>query len=208
MRKSTAQLIWLLAAVLVPVPASAQAWDAPSFFSPRPGEDVGLYAFTAEATDDWGFAAIWRQSGNINLGVRAGIVGRDHIILGAEFYRPFDLLGPGSGLLMSWAFGVGASFNEVTTLRVPLGISVGAALGTAGGVQLMPYVHPRVAFQLAAYDLDGRERTVTSGRLDIDIGADAAIGPSFVLRVGATLGETTTFGAGAAYRLQRRLIVR
>jgi hypothetical protein len=208
MRKSTASLVWLLAAILVPVPAAGQAWDAPSFFSPRPGEDVGLYAFTAEATDDWGFAAIWRQSGNINLGVRAGLVGSDHIILGAEFYRPFDLLGPGSGLLMSWALGVGASFNDVTALRLPLGISVGAGLGTVGGVQLMPYVHPRVAFQLEAYDLDGREQTDTSVRFDIDIGADAAIGPSFVLRVGATLGETTTFGAGAAYRLQRRLIVR
>jgi hypothetical protein len=185
---------------------AAQSWDAPSFFSPRPGEDLGLYGVTAEGADEWGIAAIWRQSGNLNLGVRAGLMG-DHYMLGAEFYRPVELLGPGSGLLTAWVLGLGTSFNGVTTLRVPLGISAGVNLG-AGGVQLMPYVHPRVAFELAAYDLGGREETDTDFRFDIDVGADAALGESFVLRVGATIGETTTFGAGIAYRLQRRLIVR
>lgn len=201
--------LMVMAALVVAAPTSlaAQAWDAPSFFSPRPGEDLGLYAMTAEGSDDWGLAAIWRQAGNLNLGVRAGLMG-DHILLGAEFYRPFNLLGPQSGLLTSWVLGVGAGFNDVTTLRVPLGVSAGISLGTPGGVQLIPYAHPRVAFELAAYDTGGREETDTDFRFDIDVGADALLGESFVLRVGATLGETTTFGAGIAYRLGRRLIVR
>jgi hypothetical protein len=146
------------------------------------------------ATSTWAFAS--------------GSSGSDHIILGAEFYRPFDLLGPGSGLLMSWVLGVGAIVQRGHGTAVPLG-SVSAPHSAPPAVcSSCRTCTPGWRFELAAYDLDGREQTDTSGRFDIDIGADAAIRPSFVLRVGATLGETTTFGAGAAYRLQRRLIVR
>ncbi|CAN5810998.1 hypothetical protein BH23GEM9_BH23GEM9_14750 [soil metagenome] len=190
-------------------PAAAQAWDSPSFFSPRPGEDIGLYVLKVEGIDDIGISAIWRMEGNINLGVRAGIIGRDHYAIGAEFYRPLNLLGPQSPLLMSWILGVGATFNDVTMLRVPLGLSVGTSFGTPGSVLLTPYVHPRAALDVSAYDLPGgQEQTDTDVRFEIDLGADANLGESFVVRVGATIGESNVFGAGIAYRFSRRLIVR
>jgi hypothetical protein len=190
-------------------PAAGQAWDAPSFFSPRPGEDIGIYITKPEGSDDLGIAAIWRMEGNLNLGVRGGIAAGDHISIGAEFFRPLDLLGPQSTLLMSWILGVGATFNDVTMLRVPLGVSAGVAFGTPGAVQVTPYAHPRVALDVIAYNLpDGQEQTDTEFRFEIDVGADAALGRSFVLRVGATIGESNTFGAGIAYRFSRRLIVR
>jgi hypothetical protein len=186
---------------------AGQAWDNPTFFSPRPGEDIGIYVIRPEGVDDLGFTAIWRMEGNLNLGVRAGIAGGDHYLIGAEFYRPLDLLGP--PLLMSWVLGVGATFNDVTMLRVPFGISAGMAFGQPGGVQLLPYVHPRVALDVLVFNLpDGREETDTDVRLEVDLGADARLGESFVVRVGATIGEWNTFGAGIAYRFSRRLVVR
>lgn len=185
---------------------SAQSWEMPTFHSPRPGEDIGIYVIRPEGVDDLGFAAIWRMEGNLNLGVRGGYA-QDYWSLGAEFYRPIPL--GTDGLLVSGVAGLGASFNGATMLRVPLGVSVGLAFGSPGGVQLLPYAHPRVALDVLAYNLpDGREQTDTDVRFEIDLGADARLGDAFVVRVGATLGDANTFGAGLAYRFSRRLIVR
>jgi hypothetical protein len=190
-------------------PVAAQAWDAPSFFSPRPGEDLGIYAVRPDGGDDWGVVGIWRTEGNLNLGVRAGWLAGESLMVGAEFHGPLELLGPGSGLLMSWVLGGGASWRSGWLhARIPLGISLGAELGTPG-LLLLPYVHPRVALDVFAYDLPGgQEQTDTEIRFDVDLGADAALGQSFVLRVGASLGDINTFGAGIAYRLPRRITVR
>jgi hypothetical protein len=210
----TRRVITLVASLLLgsATGAAAQvAWDAPTFFAPRPAEDIGLYAWVPEhAAVDYGFAGIWRQHGNISLGVRLGLAGSDNYMIGAEFFGPLHLLGPQSGLLTSWVLGLGATFNDVTQLRMPLGVSVGASLGSTGGVQLMPYVHPRVALDILAFDVGGREQTDTEINFAVDVGADAALGEMFVVRVGATIGGTgaTSFGAGIAYRMSRRLIVR
>jgi hypothetical protein len=196
------------ASVSPAAPVSAQAWDAPTFFSPRPGEDLGIYVIDADGFDDPGFAAIWRQEGNINLGVRAGLAGGDHFSVGAEFYGPLDILGPGSPLLLSWIVGAGATFNDATWLRIPLGVSAGLDLGSTGPVRIMPYVHPRVAFDLVAFDTPSGEETESEVNLDVDLGADIGLGRQFVLRVGYTIGDRDAMGVGIAYRMGRRLVVR
>lgn len=190
-------------------PLSAQAWDAPSFFSPRPGEDIGLYIIRYEGGGDPGFAGIWRQEGNINLGVRAGLAGGgDLFSVGAEFYGPLDVLGPQSPLLISWIVGAGGTFNDATWLRIPLGLSIGMNLGSPGTIRIMPYVHPRVAFDLIAFDTPAGEETESEFNLDVDLGADIGLGQQFVLRVGATIGDLDAIGAGIAYKMGRRLVVR
>jgi hypothetical protein len=189
-------------------PLSAQAWDSPSFFSPRPGEDIGLYVIDAEGGGDLGFAGIWRQEGNINLGVRAGLAGGDHFSVGAEFYGPLDVLGPQSPVLLSWIVGAGATFNDVTWLRIPLGASIGMNIGTSSSIRIMPYIHPRVAFDLLARDTPAGEETETELNVDLDLGADIGLGQQFVLRVGATIGDLDAIGVGVAYKMGRRLVVR
>jgi hypothetical protein len=208
-RISGAAALLLSLGFLVPVPASAQAWDAPSFFSPRPGEDLGLYAVKPDGGGDWGVMGIWRTEGNLNLGVRAGWLEGHSYMVGAEFHGPLDLLGPGSGLLLSWVLGAGASWRDgFLHARIPLGLSAGVELGTPD-LLLIPYVHPRVALGVRAYDLPGgQERTDTDVRFDVDVGADAVLGRALVLRVGATVADNNTFGVGIAYRLPRRIAVR
>jgi hypothetical protein len=186
-------------------------WDAPTFFSPRPAEDIGLYFWQPDQPgSDYGVAAIWRQHGNLSLGVRGGYADGGDWMLGAEFFGPLNLLGPGTGLLTSWVLGFGATFDGVTQLRVPVGISVGANIGQPGGIQLLPYVHPRAAVDLLAWTVGDREETETEINFAVDVGVDAALGEAFVLRVGATVAGagSTTVGAGIGYRFTRRLIVR
>jgi len=200
----TRSLLVVLMLVLAATPAAAQ-WDSPSFFSPRPGEDIGLYLIDGDG-DDLGVAGIWRQSGNLNLGVRAGIAG-DAFSLGAEFYGPLGL-GGSAPLLLAWNLGAGATFGDnVTAVRIPLGVSIGALLGS-GSLRIMPYIHPRVAFDLVSREIGDDEDTDTDLELPIDIGADFIINPSFVLRLGGTFNDGSAFGVGIAYRMGRTLVVR
>jgi hypothetical protein len=70
-------------------------------------------------------------------------------------------------------------------------------------------VHPRVAFDLIAYDnAAGDEETDSEFNFDLDLGADLALGDRFVARFGATIGDWDAIGVGIAYRMSRRLIVR
>lgn len=204
------RLLLRLAAVglLLPIGAGelrAQAWDAPSFFSPRPHDDLGLYAFVPEH-GELGAQAIWRQSGNINLGVRAGL-GQDLILVGAEFYGPLRLAS--EPVLLAWQVGLGAGFNDLTLLRVPVGVSAGLDLAGQGLPQLTPYVFPRVALEVSAWQNPaGDEETSTDLGFALDIGADLVVTPELILRAGVTLADQNAFGVGIAYRTQRRVVVR
>jgi len=190
-------------------PAVAQ-WDSPTFFSPRAGDDLGVYLVFPDP-GDLGIVGIWRQTGRIDLGVRAGFIdfGRDTgILVGAELFGPVNLFGPGTPISAAWMSGIGAVFNDVTALRIPLGLSIGATLASSS-MSITPYVHPRVAFDLFAFDVgDGEEETESELNVDIDLGADLALGRSFILRFGATFGESEVIGIGLAWRMQRGVVVR
>jgi hypothetical protein len=199
-------------AALVPWPgqALAQTWDTPSFLSPLPNDDIGLYAAQPER-GDWGFHAIWRQSGNVNLGARVGIIGPSDgrmIAVGGELSQPLALFDPAAGFLVSWTAGLGAAFNGVTQLRIPVGVTAGMSFGQVGGFRVTPYVHPRLAFDLLAWDTGDGEETETEFNFPVDIGADMNVGDSFVIRIGATIEDRTVFGAGAALRIPRRIAIR
>jgi hypothetical protein len=197
----------VLALPVIASPVSAQAWDAPSFFSPRPGEDIGVYGFKPQGSD-WGISGIWRQEGNLNLGVRLGVTDDNSVLVGSEFYKSLGLDNP--QVLVAYMLGAGATFNgDFTSLRIPFGVSVGTQLGQRGGLQLLPYVHPRVALQYDVLDLgNGDEISDTSFPFDLDIGADVPLGTSWVLHAGGTVTHGGVFGVGLAYRMSRHLVVR
>jgi hypothetical protein len=197
--------------------ASAQVgWDAPTFFSPRPMDDVGIYAFKTNANslgDPTGLKLIWRQSGNINLGVHAGTGDLDDlgdaILLGAELYGPLTGMAASTGLVMSWGIGAGAVFgDQYIDLSIPVGVSIGLNLGS-GGVSILPYVHPRVSFDVSSFDDQfGNEHTDTNIGLEVDLGVDVNLGERFILRGGASFGDREAYGAGIALRIPRKVVVR
>ena len=204
-------LLGVLLILAAAAPAAAQAWDNPSFFAPRAHDDIGVYVINPD-DGDLGFAGIWRQSGNINLGVRGGFAGDfDVWQLGAELYGPLSLPLGGTPLLLAWNTGIGASFGDgFTALRIPLGASIGFEFGgTGSGITIVPYAHPRAVFELIALELtNDEEETDTEFDLDLDLGADVQIGERWIVRGGVSLPESTTFGLGIAYRIPRPISVR
>lgn len=185
---------------------AAQPWDVPSFFSPRPGEDIGLYIIDEDGRDDLGIVGIWRQEGNLNLGVRVGVLDDDRFSAGAEFYGP--IRGVRAPVYMSWLVGLGGTFNGATWLRIPAGVSIGTIVD-AGSLEIMPYVHPRVAFDYISFDApEGVDDSDSDLNFDVDLGADISLGSQFVFRFGASIAEFEGIGIGLAYRMGRRLVVR
>lgn len=192
-------------------PVSAQyMWDSPTFASPRPMDDIGVYVTRADETT--GLVGIWRQSGNLNLGVRAGVADMDNaggsILVGAELYGPLNTLLPGSGLDLAWTLGGGAVFGDnITTASIPFGLSVGVQLGR-GSLSILPYVHPRVSLDIVSVEFAGNEETDTEGRFAVDLGADINLGERLLVRVGGSFADREGFGVGLAYRIPRPISVR
>jgi hypothetical protein len=208
MRKGWSWWVVLLA-VGVATPAAAQSWEMPTFFAPRAHDDIGAYLIKPEF-GDWGVVGIWRQSAGINLGVRGGIGGDSDertILLGAELFGPLNITGI-EPITMYWVTGIGGSFNGVTALRIPFGVSAGMRLGSEGALLITPYVHPRVAFDLFTIEVGDEEETDTDFNVDLDLGADLELTRSIILRFGYTLDSNSTFGFGAGFRFGRGVAVR
>jgi opacity protein-like surface antigen len=208
LRRST--LAAAVMAVCTAAPAIAQTWDQPTFFSPRPHDDLGIYAIKPDL-NDWGAVGIWRQSGGINLGVRGGIGGGGKgvdrtVLIGAELFGPLNI--GAAPLALYWVTGIGASFDGLTLGRIPAGISAGITFGEGGSAVVTPYVHPRVAFEVYTFDAEDSE-TETDFDVDVDVGVDVELGDRFILRGGYKIGDVQgVFGAGVAIRLGRGAEVR
>ncbi len=181
------------------------AWDAPTFLPPRSNDDLGLYLIDPSG-GDWALAGIWRQGGNLNLGVRLGIADGDDetpVFFGAEFYGPLVREGRSFPLDVSWLLGAGATLNGGTVLRFPAGVSVGRTFD-ADGIAFVPYAVPRIGLDLAADDGE----TDADLSFTIDLGLDLHIDDAWLLRFGAALGDHDALGFGVAYRLSRGVTVR
>jgi hypothetical protein len=176
-------------------------WSAPSFLPPRPADDIGIYFSSIEG---FGVQGIWRQHGNLNLGVRAGWIDGHSpggivaaveswgLLFQAEQVLPVDV---------AWTVGAGAVFDDATSLEVPVGLSVGRSMPMGrGAVQL--YAHPRIAL-IVRTDPDETE----IGGL-FDLGADVVSPGRMTLRLGATLGSFDALGLGIAIPWGRRVEVR
>ena len=190
------------------------SFDIPSFFTPQPMDDIGIYITSIDegfADNSTGLAVIWRQSGNLNLGVRVGAADLSDIgqtiLLGGEFYGPLGGLFSGGSIDVAWVLGAGAVFgDDYVMATVPAGLSLGLRLGT-GSVSIVPYVHPRVTLDVLAVGEGDNEETDTGASFVLDIGAEARLGPRFILRAGGSLIDREAFGAGIAYHWPRPVSV-
>ena len=203
--------------------ASAQQWDAPLFFSPYPMDDIGLYYISADREAGFdnssGLKAIWRQSGNLNLGVHLGTgdisnIG-ESILIGAELYGPLASLASSTGLGINWGVGIGAAFGQIESngsdyidFSVPVGLSIGMGFGE-GSFSVTPFVHPRVSLDVIAITPEGGDEvTETDVGFAADIGAEVRLGQSFLVRGAYSLGDRDAFGVGLALRMPRKVIAR
>lgn len=199
-------------------PAAGQAWDAPSFMPSHPVDELGVFVLDPPFSEV-GLVGLWRQSGNLGLGVRAGILDQEFdgtaFVVGSEFFAPLLRAAPGSPLEALLVLGAGATFADGILARIPLGVSVGAQLGDADGdVVFTPYVHPRVGLEILADDDD----SVTEVAFMVDFGLDVQVTRSVTLRAAYTwvtggvddrfANGKNALGAGLAIRFGRPVQVR
>lgn len=198
-------LLMALAALAVGSAAEAQVWDAPSFLPPRPGEDVGVYVTWPDGAD-FGVQGIWRQHGNLNLGVRIGYLDRtfdDAFMAAGETWGGLIDAGADFPVDVSWTFGAGAVFGDFTVFSVPVGLTIGRAL-VLSPLTFQVYAHPRLALVAAS---DGNNTNTDLEGL-FDLGADLHLNPEWKARLGVTLGGIDALGVGLAYRFGRGVAVR
>lgn len=193
------------AALLTASGAQAQIWDAPSFLPPRPGDDVGIYLSQPDGSD-FALQGIWRQGGNLNLGVRVGYVDSglsDALLAGAETWGALMSAGADFPVDISWTLGLGAAFGDFTLLSVPVGVTVGRVL-VLSPVTLQVYGHPRLALVAAS----NGNNTTTDLEGFFDLGGDVHLNEQWKVRLGFTLGGADAFGVGLARRFGRGVAVR
>lgn len=224
----------LLSVFLLPSVAHAQAsWDSPEFFSPTRHDELGLYYFKtnnltlADPQDGFyhpaGLKLVWRQSGNLDLGVQAGTADLKDIgqaiLLGVEMSQPIRSLSSTSGLQAAWTIGGGAVFgSKYADAAIPVGVSLGLRLGS-GSTSIVPYIHPRASLDISSFDTcttgNNCNQTDTGLGLAADLGVDVTLGDRLIARGGYTLGRTKNgvkdrdaWGIGLALRMPRKVVVR
>lgn len=193
----------VLASLIIVSDARAQ-FDTPSFLPPRPGDDIGIY-LTDGGNADFGIQGIWRQRGNLNLGVRVGYLdlGPDGaVVVGVDLWDLLAEAGSQFPVDVAWTLGAGAAFNGGTLLEIPAGLTIGRVIQWEA-LTLQPYAHPR----LALFVESGEGDEVSLEGL-FDIGADAVLNENLKLRIGVTLGSIDALGLGLAYRWTRGAVVR
>lgn len=196
-----------IAVILISLFMASEAraqYDTPSFLPPRPGDDIGIYLSDIEGAD-FSLQGIWRQGGNLNLGVRLGYIDFRNdgaIVVAAESWGLVARAGNQLPVDLAWTLGVGAAFDDDTVLEVPLGLTIGRVL-QLDALTLQPYAHPRIALFIAP---DANDEVRLRGLFDL--GVDAVVSDSWKLRVGATLGAIDAVGLGLAYTWTRGAVVR
>lgn len=186
-------------------PVAAQAWDAPAFFSPRPGDEIGAYVLDPPS-GDLGAMVLWRQGGGIDLGVRLGIASGDdetRVFFGGEFFGSLFTAGGQFPLDVAWLVGAGATLGDISLVRIPAGVSIGREVELAD-VVILPYAFPRVGLD---FHTSG-DNTDTEFSVTVDLGFDLRISGGWLLRFAVALGDHDALGAGVAYELGRRVTAR
>lgn len=193
--------IFLVVALAFASEASAQ-WSAPSYMPPRPGEDIGVYL---AAADGLAIQAIWRQHGNLNLGVRAGYMdSHSGVVAAAETWGPVFTGGGTFPVDVSWTLGAGAVMGDGTSAEIPVGISIGRTISFHPFV-LQLYGHPRLSLILRD-GIENEEETELGGLFDL--GMDVTTDRGLTLRLGTTLGTFNALGIGLALQWGRAVEIR
>jgi hypothetical protein len=206
LRRRAALLVALAAGAFAARPAAAQAYGYPSF---QPPAVVGReYNFGAAGVGNLGGTALvfqWREgtSAKNQLSFDGGFASPDlgggMLFVGGQFAHQLTTATADMPFDMLFTVGVGGSFSgDVTTFRVPVGLSVGHRFPLDRGMSITPYVHPRIAIGSANFSngvCDGcRYRDNNNVGINFDIGGNFQINPQFAVRASAGFGGNQLFG--------------
>ncbi len=179
-------------ALMAASPAAAQVFT-PTFMSPTPRNDFGVYV---SSLNDIAIEGLWQRHarGGSAMGLRAGYTdwGDGSLLLGLQVVNPVSLAGAPIGLAFT-ASGQ-AVVGGVNGGGAQIGFTAGGAI-PATDLTITPYIHPRLAVVSWPGDTDDLNVRVLA-----DFGVDLDFLSGMAIRVGANLGAGASIGVGVAWR--------
>ena len=189
--------------LVLSAPLGAQAYFYPSMQPTRVAERE--YNFMIADADAFGNALVfqWREglaNPKLQFTMDAGFADPDggdtRLLLGgglayqiarASGDMPFDIV---------FAGGVGFSTgDDLTILRIPVGVVVGHRFLLEKEMAISPFVHPRLSWNRFSTDLGDN----SDSEIEVDIGGNLEFNARMALRLAATLGDADAIGISFAW---------
>lgn len=183
--------------------AGAQAWNYPSFQTPR----VTTREFNFGIADGGqisgnSFVFQWREGRtartqlSLDLGVAqtdlgAGAGDDTRFVAGVQLGHQLVFANQNAPVDILMTVGVNGAFGGGSLVSIPFGASLGRRFVLDGGLALTPYIHPRLALDYCGEcDAgDGESELETN----IDLGASFDVTRNVALRISATFGDDDGF---------------
>lgn len=185
-------------ALLVARDARAQAWAYPAFQPPAITTrefNVGIADAGSAGTS---LVFQWREgySPRSQFSVDVGFAdpkarGADNILFASGQFG-YQLAKASADVPLDFLLtaGAGLAFGNKTTLRVPLGVSIGHRFPLDGSLALTPYVHPRVSLDFCG----GCKGDESQLGINFDVGANLELTRVLAVRGTAFFGGSDRFG--------------
>ncbi len=184
-------------------PALAQSFY-PSFQQPRVVSREFNFAI-ADGDDLTPLVFQWREgtAPGTQLSLDLGLADPDvegldtFFMLGGQYARMITQARADMPLDILLAAGVFGQFgNDVTSIGVPVGVSVGHRFPLTGtSMAVTPYIHPRVSLDYVSFN----DESDTELNITFDIGGNLELTPQLALRVTALFGDIDAVGLSLAW---------
>jgi hypothetical protein len=178
--------------------AEAQAWAYPAFQPPTLTTREFNFGIADAGNAGTSILFQWREG----FGTRSqfsldfGIAdpdgrGLDNVVfLGGQFAHQLARSSADVPLDFLFTAGAGIASGNKTTLRVPVGVSIGHRFPLDGALALTPYVHPRVSLDFCG----GCSQDESQVGISFDVGANLEITRVLAIRGTAFFGGSDRFG--------------
>lgn len=192
----TKRLPFLLVALLSTRAAQAQAWNYPAFQPPRIESREFNFALADAGSAGTTVLVQWRELAGrrSQFTLEAGLVAPDFgdniLALGAGYAYEAHRSTSDVPLDVVLTAGAGLGLGRSTTIRVPIGASLGYRFELEKNVALTPYVHPRLSADICN---NCRRNDDLGFGINFDIGANLDVTRALALRAAALFGGGDLF---------------
>ncbi|MCC6770155.1 MAG: hypothetical protein IT360_02995 [Gemmatimonadaceae bacterium] len=178
--------------------ARAQAWAYPSFQPPATTTREFNFGIADAGSAGTAIVFQWREgySPRSQFSLDVGFSdpdarGADNVLfVGGQYGYQIAKASADVPLDFLLTAGAGLAFGNKTTLRVPLGVSIGHRFPLDGSLALTPYVHPRVSLDFCG----GCKGDESQLGINFDVGANLELTRVLAVRGTAFFGGSDRFG--------------
>ena len=176
----------------------AQAWAYPSFQPPATTTREFNFGFADAGGAGTSLLFQWRERAGTRSQLSAdfGIAdpegkGIDNVVfLGGQYAYQLSKANRDVPLDFLFTVGAGLAFGNRTSLRVPVGVSIGHRFPLESDLAITPYVHPRLSVDFCG-GCSGNESQLG---ISFDVGANFEVTRVLALRGSAFFGGSDRFG--------------